>query len=125
MTLSRIDSGINERIRDVTGISHVFVHALSDTMPACDLRRGVIAASDIEWGDVCHVYCAQPSCSAAKDHIATHAEEFGRCAVVEYLSEGALAIEPSLLVDGTACHTAIQEWNAQKGRDTHPQLREA
>ena len=111
MSYGVVSARINEHIRSATAPSNVFINALSDAMPACDLKRGVIAAQNIERGDACHVYCAQASCSAAKDYIAAHAQDFDRCSAVHYLSQGAIEIDATLLIDGDACHAAIRAWN--------------
>ena len=101
---------------DEADSSYKFLHALSESMPMCDLKRGVTDISQIQEGDVCNVYCAQSTCDAAKKYIDTHRHTLTKCSTVNYLKNGSLEIDESRLVDGQGCHQAIREWN-QKNRE--------
>ena len=88
------------------------MHALSDTMPMCDLASGVDDVKTIQFGDVCNVYCAQKTCDAAVRYMNEHKNDFKKCKHINYWKQGSIEIDEALLADGQACKEAIREWNA-------------
>lgn len=112
MEYRTIKEGINDVIRNASK-DDKFIHALSESLPQCDLKRGVDKVEDIVEGDACNVYCAQASCDAAKKYMKEHASHFARCSSVNYLKEGSIRMDADLLVDGFVCHDAIHKWNSQ------------
>jgi hypothetical protein len=91
----------------------IFINALSDTMPQCDLKRGVNTLSDIKNGDMCHVYCAQSSCSAAIDHMNSNKDVYSKCKVIHYIHKGAIDMDKANLNDGARCHADILAYNSK------------
>ena len=87
------------------------IHALSESMPMCDLASGVDAVDTIQRGDVCNVYCAQQTCDAAVNFIKDHIDDFEKCQRIHYWKQGSIEIDEALLKDGSACKTAIRAWN--------------
>ena len=88
------------------------IHALHSKMPECSLKQEMTMPWQIERGDVCRVYCAQSSCSAALDMLGERVDDFERCDKILYMHEGSREMEPSVLRDGEACHNKIDEYNA-------------
>ena len=110
MSYTTINSDINEFLQSNPG--DIYINALSESMPFCNILGKSATVNDIKTGDVCNVYCAQPSCDAAKKYLKSH--DFSKCSRVNYLKQGALHINKSLLQNGDECHNAIHEWNASR-----------
>lgn len=98
----------NEILKTHTGI---FINALGDTMPECNLKDGVHTSEDIKNGDMCYVYCAQSSCSAAIRYMNDRVEDFKKCDTIHYLHQGAIGMEKNNLKDGDTCHAKIEAYN--------------
>lgn len=88
------------------------VHALHRQLPECSLKEGTTMPWQIERGDVCRIYCAQPTCSAALDMLKERVNDFERCSKILYMHDGALNLEPALLKNGPACHQKIDGYNS-------------
>lgn len=89
----------------------IFINALGDKMPECDLKKGVHTSEDIKNGDMCHIYCAQSSCSAAIQYMNDHVDDFQKCDTIHYLHQGAIKMEKNKLKDGDTCHANIEAYN--------------
>ena len=98
----------NEIIQTHDGI---FINALHENMPECNLKRGNNKLSDIREGDMCHVYCAQSSCAAAIQYMNENKEQFLKCDVIHYIHQGAINMHEKHLSKGDECHLKIKAYN--------------
>ena len=90
------------------------LNALHLEMPECDVKGRKNTLDSFQKSDNCYVYCAQRSCSAAKNYISANADVLAdKCAQITYLHNGALSMPPSLLVDGDKCHSNILKHNSK------------
>ena len=92
----------------------VFINALHSDMPECDRASHAATLDQLETAKAshCYVYCAQRSCNAAVDFMASEADKLEeRCDAVTYLHNGALGMSEAELVDGARCHARIVAHN--------------
>lgn len=118
MLPGRIDEKLAEKVEVcdntndiVESHNGIFIHALHEKMPECDLKRGVNSLEDIKEGDMCHVYCAQSTCSAAIRYMNDHTDKFSKCGTIHYVHRGSIDIKEEKLVDGMKCHSNIEAYN--------------